>query len=151
MLRRDRDPDARELVAECDAFITGRYAEHLLARERAVPAWAWTNLLAHSSEADLHEMVLLGAVRVPIAARLWWSARSYLAGEVLARVAPRQPLSSVQCVVLAPLEAELAARREVQAWRPARPMQWCWPGWSSVLCLVGRRERDERRTTPGHG
>jgi hypothetical protein len=133
MLRRDRDPDARELVAECDAFITGRYAEHLLARERAVPAWAWTNLLAHSSEADLHEMVLLGAVRVPIAARLWWSARSYLAGEVLARVAPRQPLSSVQCVVLAP------------------PMQWCWPGWSSVLCLVGRRERDERRTTPGHG
>jgi hypothetical protein len=123
MLRRDRDPDARALVADCEAFITGRYAEHLLARERTVPVWAWTNLLAHGSETDLHEAMLLGAVRVPIGARLWWSARAYLAGEVLAQVVPRRPLQDVQRDVLAPLELELAARRGVQLWRPAQLVQ----------------------------
>ena len=58
---RDRDPAARELVVECDAFVAGRDAEDLLARKRPVPAWAWVNLFAHGSESDLREAMLLGA------------------------------------------------------------------------------------------
>jgi hypothetical protein len=118
MLR--RDPAERELVVECDAFVTGLYAEYLLAHSRPVPVWVWTNLLAHGTEQDLHEAVVRGAARVPIAAQLWWSARAYLAGELLDRAATRRPLRSLQRIVLAPLELELAARPEVQAWRPAQ-------------------------------
>ena len=115
-----RDPAARELVADCDAFVAGRYAEYLLARKRPVPVWAWVNLFAHGSESDLREAMLLGAARVPIGAQQWWSARAYLAGELLDQVAARRPLRTLQRVVLAPLELELAAGREVQAWRPAQ-------------------------------
>lgn len=31
----------RELVAECEGFLTGRFAERLASEKRRVPAWAW--------------------------------------------------------------------------------------------------------------
>ena len=53
MWRRDRDPLGRSLVAECEAFLAGRYAEHLTHLGRRIPVWAWTNLIAHGNEQDL--------------------------------------------------------------------------------------------------
>lgn len=41
------------LVAECEAFISGAYAAHLQARGQPVPAWAWINRLAHAAPADI--------------------------------------------------------------------------------------------------
>jgi hypothetical protein len=120
MWRRDRDPDERELVVECDAFVTGLYAEYLVANSRPVPVWAWTNLLAQGTERDLRDAVVGGGAGVPIAAQSWWSARAYLAGEVLDRAAAGRPLRSLQRIMLAPLELELAARPEVAGWRPAQ-------------------------------
>jgi hypothetical protein len=135
MWRRDRNPDERELVEECEAFVTGLYAEYLVAHSRPVPVWAWTNLPAHGTERDLRAAVASGGGGVPIAAQPWWSARAYLAGELLERVAAGRPLRSLQRIVLTPLELELAARLEVQSWRPAQLVR-------TVLTAL-----DERRFT----
>ena len=48
--RRRRDDDGEDQVAaECAAFLTGTLVERLEADGRAIPVWAWTNLLAHGS------------------------------------------------------------------------------------------------------
>jgi hypothetical protein len=67
MWGRDRDPAARELVASCEAFVNGRYAELLIEHERAVPVWAWVNRLAHGTDSQLRETVTIGGARVPAA------------------------------------------------------------------------------------
>jgi hypothetical protein len=150
MWGREREPAARELVVECDAFVTGLYAEYLLARCRRVPVWAWTNLLAHGTEHDLHEAVVIGGARVPLAAQLWWSARAYLAGEVLDMAAAGRPLRTLQRVVLAPLELQFAARPEVEGWRPAQFVHAVLAGLDERRSSYRRLRSDDRGTTPGH-
>ncbi|MBF6557537.1 MAG: hypothetical protein IVW52_15520 [Acidimicrobiales bacterium] len=39
---------ARELVEECESFLTGQYPSVLQARGVPVPEWAWLSLLAHA-------------------------------------------------------------------------------------------------------
>jgi len=105
---------ARQLVAEVEAVLAGHLAEHLEQHERLVPAWAWLNLLAHGTGAELADAA--GRERWhPSAA--WFRARSFLAGEVLARADARhQPLEAIQSEVLIPLELRLADRP--LTWRP---------------------------------
>ena len=57
MWRRDARSAADDLAAECEAFLAGRYPEYLTYRGRPVPAWAWTNPLAHASEDQLRTMM----------------------------------------------------------------------------------------------
>lgn len=118
----------REAVEECEAFLLGRYAELLESRSTAVPAWAWTNVLAHGDPDDLHR----AAEDCPAStttSRGWRAARAYLASELLETAGRNGSLADVQRQVLAPLELQLAARRDVRSWTPR---QWVTTVRSSV-------------------
>ena len=113
MWRRRRGSMSAALVAECEAFLAGGYAEQLDELDPA-PDWVWLNLLAHGT---LEQLVAaqreLGSVRARAGdwrARRWRDARAYLAGEVL-DVVRGQPdrLGALQERVLIPLELRLAA------------------------------------------
>lgn len=109
------DPEAlaAELVADCEAFLSGRYAEAVVARGLPVPVWAWTNLLAHGAEADLRAVsASLGSP----GAGPWEAARARLAGELLAASGPDSPLGELQRAVLAPLQLSLASRVGAERW-----------------------------------
>lgn len=99
--------DTELVVAECEAVLSGRYAEHLEDRQRRVPGWAWLNLLAHGTAEDLQSANGRGG---PAATQRWRDARAYLAGEVLGAVAPGgATLGNLQRDVLVPLELRLAS------------------------------------------
>jgi hypothetical protein len=134
MWRRDRDPEGRELVADCEAFLAGSYAERLKGLGRRVPVWAWTNLLAHGTEEDLRLCRLSSGEGRSSGPGLWCPARSYLAGEVLDIGHRRPSLARLQIAVLIPLELELAARRDAVSWRPG---EWV----AAVLSVLGERRR----------
>jgi hypothetical protein len=110
MWHRKSAPGARELVAECEAFLAGRYVEHLLERGERVPAWAWTNQLAHGTLAQLRCPSMNVGAGEAESMGAWLPARSYLAGEVLDVAQQVGSLSWVQRRALVPLELELAAR-----------------------------------------
>ncbi len=44
---------ANDLVAECEAFLSGAYLRYLVDRCREIPAWVWINDLAHGDEAEV--------------------------------------------------------------------------------------------------
>ena len=48
---------ARALVQECEWYLSGDFAEQCAQQGDLVPAWAWMNLLAHGTEAQLRLMV----------------------------------------------------------------------------------------------
>jgi hypothetical protein len=108
-----------ELVADCQAFVLGRYAERLEGASSRVPVWAWTNLLAHGTEDDIRQAAAGGRFE-PVRTRGWHAARAYLATEVLAAVDRGSSLEDLQRHVLAPLELRLSARREAASWEPRR-------------------------------
>jgi hypothetical protein len=113
--------DASSVVAqEAEAFLNGTLAEYWEDRGILVPVWAWINLLAHGSGAQIaHSISRPGRVRRP--GRSWAIARAYLAYEVLDLVDPEFTLSDMQATVLVPLELEMAARPEIRRWSPR---QW---------------------------
>lgn len=113
--RREQRSLGAELVADCEAFVLGHYADRLEARSIAVPVWAWTNLLAHATEQELRaEMFATGAAGP--GGHEWHAARAYLAAEVLDAVNREGALWAVQGSALMPLELALAARTDVSAW-----------------------------------
>jgi hypothetical protein len=63
----------RELVAECEAFFSGQYAQYLDNENRPIPVWAWLNVLAHGSEDDITPANHLGVPsrRPPCGTRPW--------------------------------------------------------------------------------
>lgn len=109
----------RELVAECEAFCLGRFAEHSIATSDAVPAWAWTNLLAHGTEEELRREEARCAGR-PAGASDWRGARAYLVTELLEAIGRGASLHELQAQVLQPLELELSSRRSMDWWTPRR-------------------------------
>ncbi|MGH8921055.1 MAG: hypothetical protein ACRDZY_17625 [Acidimicrobiales bacterium] len=96
------------LVEECEAFLTGTYADYLETGGAAVPLWARLNPLCHRSEAAVTE---LAAGRRLARRSTWPSATAHLAHLVL-RAAARQhmALTEIQSAVLVPLELALADR-----------------------------------------
>lgn len=126
--------DGRELVEECERFLQGGYAEHLAAAGRPVPVWAWLNLLAHGTEADLRSVCALEARNE--ACTVWDQARRFLAGEVLTSARGRD-VTAVQRAVLVPLELDLAADPGVEQWRPSQLV-------SAVLVALSDRSRPRR-------
>ena len=118
--RRTHGDDAergRQLVGETEAFLGGTLAEWHVGHGRTVPAWAWTNLLAHGTRDQL-----IAATRANFGnSSRWAQARQDLAAELLERAPQPTDLRRLQARVLVPLELELAARGP--AGEP-RPVEW---------------------------
>lgn len=125
-----------QLVEECEAFLCGRYAERLFRNGMHVPAWAWTNLLAHATESELEEQIRISEYQVALPSD-WRRARSYLAGEVLRVARSNGPLSRLQRDVLAPLERRLSTS---PAGRFMTPSEWV----TRVLAQLGPYEHAEQ-------
>jgi hypothetical protein len=104
-----------DLGAECEAYLTGRYVEALEEHSEAVPAWAWTNLLAHGTEEDLLAEAIADRTGT-VASRRWRAARAYLAVELIEATDRGASLSGLQKDVLVPLELMLASRAEAGRW-----------------------------------
>lgn len=123
MLRRGEGREAMHLVEECSAFLEGRLAHYLEARGHDVPAWAWTNLLAHGVLPDVQRVCRsLGRRRNGYLSNGdWQNAQSYLAGEVLERAGNRSDaLRLLQMRALVPLELRLAAAGHQSRMNPAQ-------------------------------
>ncbi len=103
MWRRGKARASGRVSEELAAYLGGHYVEYLRDQDRPVPTWAWLNLLAHGTEAEIAaERALVGA---HVEATRWRDARSYLAGEVLAILdADPVGLANVQESVLVPVE-----------------------------------------------
>lgn len=114
-LIRSRTPhatrDSQALVAECGAFLTGRYAQELDDSRDPVPAWAWLSILAHGDEDDLAAFASEDRRRrPPREAAIWRQAVGFLALEVLSQARRgRCPLVELQRTTLVPLELRLTA------------------------------------------
>ncbi len=125
-----------ELAAECEAFLAGRYPEYLECLGQPIPAWAWTNPLAHAPEEQLRGMIAArGRAMTPAGG--WRHACCYVAGELLDLAEQRGPLGELQATALVPLELELMSRRDVVRWRPGT--------WAATVMAV----LDHRRMQPG--
>lgn len=140
MWRRERRALEAELVSDCEAFLTGRYAERLEAQDVVVPVWAWTNLLAHGSEAQLRAAASEAVPAAGDVAASWRSARAVLCAELLATSgsAAGCPLGELQGSVLAPLELRLASRAGVG--------QWHRRTWLEVVRAALRAHRPTRQS-----
>lgn len=108
-----------DVASACDAFLSGTYAEYLLARDAPVPTWVWLNVLAHGTVERLTEVAggLAAAAHVD---NQWLAARSFLAGDVLDLVGGDGPrLAALQSAVLWPWELDVGSRRGPTLWVPA--------------------------------
>ncbi len=114
--RRRRDDDGEDQVAaECAAFLSGTLVERLEADGRAIPVWAWTNLLAHGS-AELIAGSNTRPCRHRLLLRSWWTARAQLADLILEMTRGQCTIDELQESVLIPLELDLSSRAEVSFW-----------------------------------
>ena len=111
-----------QVVEALEAMLAGSYAEYLERRYCRVPAWAWTNLLAHGTEQALRHATR-SRHRAFWDVNVWRRARSYLALEVLDAADQAGSLCAVQTSVLVPLELDLIS------WVPAR--RSCAGEWAS--------------------
>ena len=114
--------EPEELVLECEAFLSGQYAQCLRDSDRGVPAWAWLNVLAHGSDGQLGGLASAnpGHEPAPTPATAWPSAMALLAREILNRVAQGgETLAELQRLALVPLELDFASRR---SWTPTPAM-----------------------------
>ncbi len=117
---RRRSRAEAELVKDGEAFVAGGLAERIESRAGTVPAWAWTNLLAHGTEDALRSESSRASPPWGDPAREWREARSYLAVDVLHRAEVNGSLAEVQRVILVPLELKLASSPEAANWKPGR-------------------------------
>ena len=115
MRQRRRDPVGEALATECASFLDGSFAEHLAGLLQVVPPWAWMNLLAHGTEAEVRRAA------TTFVARGWPGARRFLAGELVDLVeSGHGPLERLQRSALVPLELELATLPWTAGWTPAQ-------------------------------
>lgn len=99
-------PTGAGVAADCEAFLAGRYPEHLITQGRRVPAWAWLNQAAHARA----DVIIAAADRMPDDGRclVWTDARAAVASMVAAALVWGADLDEIQREVLVPLEIELA-------------------------------------------
>ena len=113
MWSRGRRPEESALIAECEAFFSGRYAQYVDSKNLRVPDWAWLNVLAHGSQDDIGALAIgEPAWRVSSHTSVWQKALSFLAQELTSQ-ATRQgcALAELQRSTLVPLELEFARQR----------------------------------------
>lgn len=129
----------RDLVQECEAYLSGQYVGYLEARNEHVPNWAWLNVLAQAGPEQLRSLIaennLCGGVRMRTS--VWWQAIVFLAGEILSQQDDDQGLDELRRSVLVPLELKgLAAGRPPQ--RPGELVR-------TVLDALDQHSRSWRR------
>lgn len=142
VLTRGGQRSGAEIGAAFEALLEGRYVEYLERRGDRIPAWTWTNLLAHGTEEAIRRVATtrprpFGVVNV------WRRARVYLASEVLDAAELAGSLARVQREVLVPLELDLVA------WSPTK---WSCAGeWATrvLTALDDHRRLDGRRPAGG--
>ncbi|HLN05345.1 MAG TPA: hypothetical protein VK217_03635 [Acidimicrobiales bacterium] len=142
MWHRDERRHNAELIGDCEAFLAGHVAERIEGRAAGVPAWAWTNLLAHGSERDLRSERAVDRPRQVTSSDEWRAARSYLAAEVLNFASGLGSLAELQRTVLVPLEQQFASLPEVGGWGPR---QWV----ASVEAALDKHRHACRRARIG--
>lgn len=109
-----KSADDTTFLDECEAMLEGRGAEFHHDRGERVPAWAWINLLAHGTEADLR---MVASERV--ASGDWQEARGYLAEELVCLIdAGLADLDRLQRDVLVPMELEAMREDTTSLARP---------------------------------
>ena len=110
------DPEAMVLVAECQAFLDGRYAEMMEEAGATAPPWSWMNLLAHGTMDEIR----LAADAIQDAEG-WRMAQAYVAGEMVEAIdGGRTTLRQLQRGVLVPLELDVLACRGSAQWTPGQ-------------------------------
>ena len=120
--RRRTDPvgealaeDGEALAEECVAFLAGGYVESCEGGQNPVPVWAWMNVLAHGTEAELRAAALDRPHDDP-----GHQARAFVAGELIDLIdAGCLDLETFQREVLVPLELDVMACPASSLWRPA--------------------------------
>ena len=100
--------DELEIGNEWEAFLAGRWADHLWARGDAMPSWAWLNRVAHASEAELRTMSRARSEAPSHGCEGWGELQARVAGALLTQAA-HGPLgvSALQQLILIPLELRL--------------------------------------------
>ncbi|MGA2835852.1 MAG: hypothetical protein ABSF84_04585 [Acidimicrobiales bacterium] len=82
--QRGVEAQGRQLVEECESFLTGRYPRLLLSQGDPVPNWAWLSALAHAPAGELdagirEEMAAPGGDHMTAT---WEGALELLVGEL---------------------------------------------------------------------
>jgi len=139
-------PGPATVTDGCAAFLLGSLVRYRLDHGEGVAPWEWTNLLAHGSEAALRDELATEHHQRPHAPErddlaTWEAARSYLVFELLDLAGTCGGLAALQQTVLVPLELELAARPDTDAWRPN---QWL----AAVETALGAARRQARQHVP---
>lgn len=129
-MRLFRDPEAMVLVAECEAFLDGRYAEMMEEAGVAAPPWSWMNLLAHGTEDEIR----LAADDIR-RAEGWRVAQAYVAGEMVDAIdSGRATLRHLQQNILVPLELDVLGCSSSSKWTSGQLA-------AGLLHLIPVRER----------
>lgn len=114
-MRAGRDPQVEELIQDLEAFLAGRYLDHLTTHALAVPTWAWLNKAAHGTEQELRHWYAVKLVLHPASA--WEAAAHYMVAEVLDALDAGWSLDELQREVLVPFESVVASDPD-RAWTP---------------------------------
>jgi hypothetical protein len=109
----------KDLVQQCESYLSGNYVEYLERRNEAVPNWAWLNLLSQGSAERIRS---LASERLPVGgmgmnSAAWWQAVAFLAGEILLQQDDDHGLDELRRSVLVPLELSGLAEGQI----PKRP------------------------------
>jgi hypothetical protein len=148
LLNRLQKQMARDVVGDCEAFLTGRLLEHYSANGEHVTASTWTNLLAHGDEEALLRVQRGRGDSIFMTGGTWASARSYLVTEILDLVSRHGSLAELQRTVLVPLELRLATDHGTDEWEVGT---WVAAVLDTLAAYSRRCERAERHCARDSG
>jgi hypothetical protein len=99
------------LADEVEAYLAGRYVDHLTAQGHPVPVWSVLNRLAHADHATLVRVVEGNPGDTTHKPHPWGVPERFIAARLVAtRGATPEGLDAVQQAVLVPLELSLIER-----------------------------------------
>lgn len=102
------------LADEVEAFLAGRYVDHLATRRQPVPPWAVINRLAHADRTELVNLVAgMGPDGIPVPRAVqpqWEESERFVAAHLLATSGSPEAIRRVQRTTLIPLELALIER-----------------------------------------
>lgn len=103
-----------DLAKEAEAFLSGAFARLLIHKHPSVPEWAWLNVVAHGTEAQIASFLAENAHGLSPVEQVWRDAMTFLDREVIAtKRAVGCSLEELQRCVLVPLELEMATQPSV--------------------------------------
>jgi hypothetical protein len=151
-----RRGDGRLVVGECEAFLSGRYAEQQEAAGWRLAPWVFLNRIAHVDVEELQDLAEYGSdAERGNPYRRWIQAASFLAVEVLLRVgSDPAAVRKIQLEVLVPIELEWIAGTDLVHRTPSELVPAVLGAFASIDChssefrrapSPGQRESDAFR------